>query len=150
MNMTLAQATQSAEKKINSKDDALAEAIEMLSAVAHGQTFGNWEYLAMLHRMRAFAAPVETRPIETQVIEHLAKMGESAEIHNSGGNVELIRADAGEGSYVLASNEGDAWTLGAYDENDDEQERETIPSRANAFDVACAIYQLIHPNAGRR
>lgn len=155
MNMTLAQATADAEKKINSKDEALAEAIAMLSAIAHGETFGNWEYLAALHRMRAFAAPVETRPVHVVIIEHLAKMGISAEVWRAG----FVRADAGEGSYVLvskssdgelASGGGEGWLLSVVDENDDEQERETLPARANAFDVACAVYQLINPNAGRR
>lgn len=149
MNMTLAQATQSAEKKINSKDEALTEAIAMLSAIAHGETFGNWEYLAMIHRMRTFAAPVETRPLAQQIVDHLAKMGERAESFSPGGDGALARADAGEGAHVHIISDGHGYTLSVVDDNGDEQERELLPTRANAFDVACAVYQLIHPNAGR-
>lgn len=148
--MTLAQATADAEKKINSKDEALAEAIAMLSAIAHGETFGNWEYLARLHRMRMFSTPVETRSLAQQIVDHLAKMGESAEAFSPGGDGALARADAGEGSHVHILTYGGIYTLCVVDENGDEQERETLPLQARAFDVACAAYQLIHPNAGRR
>lgn len=43
--------------KINSKQDALDEAIAMLGAIAGGQSFDNWDYLMMLERMRAFNKP---------------------------------------------------------------------------------------------
>lgn len=63
--MNLGEATRTAETKINNKDEALTEAISMLAAIAHGQSFGNWEYLAMLERMRKFAVPaINFHPFE--------------------------------------------------------------------------------------
>lgn len=57
--MNLIEATIQAEKKINSAEEALAVAIEMLEAIKDGHSYGSFEYLAALYRMRKFAPPAE-------------------------------------------------------------------------------------------
>jgi hypothetical protein len=53
--MNLLEASAHAEKRINSSADALAIAIEMLDAIKGGHSYGSFEYLAMLYRMKQFA-----------------------------------------------------------------------------------------------
>ena len=54
--MTLNEAYENATEKIASKDDALNTAIEMLDSIAKGNVYGSFEYLALVQRMRSFAA----------------------------------------------------------------------------------------------
>jgi hypothetical protein len=52
--MTLGEATRNAEAKIQSKDDALAVAVEMLIAIKDGKSYGSFEYLTLLQRMQRY------------------------------------------------------------------------------------------------
>ncbi len=52
--MDLDEAMAIAERKIQNQQDALNEAIAMLSAIHLGYSYEKWEYLAMVQRMRWF------------------------------------------------------------------------------------------------
>jgi hypothetical protein len=51
---TLGDAVKNAEAKIQSKDDALAVAVEMLTAIKDGKSYGSFEYLTLLQRMQRY------------------------------------------------------------------------------------------------
>lgn len=129
------------------KDAALTEAINMLTAIAGGKSFDSLDYFNALNRFKA--ASMNTITLSS-VVDYLDRMGFDASVEDSGGNLEIIRVSGDDGDYYMIDNHGEGWGFTAHHADDEEYESLQLGNMREAYDAAMAIVKAINPNSGRR